>query len=811
MTASRARQITLLTIAFIPCLEVVAPGADASATTPNGRFAVKSLARNEDGRRQATGSFVLHRKTQTLSLHSRGTSGHAPEPAAMYTLQAMLSTPTTKILVYPADKGQAWAESGRWELKAQVETIPAGSIKVKAGVFANCVKHTTVITNTRKSSNENDFVNGKRFLWFAPGVGLVKMDYHHADGTHTTAQLVQYSLSSDSQDLWPLSLTNEWTYQWQSEYRDEPVYETWTVVPVHALESKQNPQEKPLPVVRADYTVTITEQARRLARVQCEIIPRLDQPGIIELFLKNAHASNQPDGFAHYIHDFRATDLQDTSLEVDQPTRDQWRIHVKQPGPVHVTYTVLLNHDHDHWQYGPDEAPYVREDCVFWSASALFIAPRHEPDHLQVTFQVPDDWHVSTAWQSLDPSRHVFRLDHRDELIETYLATGPYESALVKSGNTEVLLAVGGDMERPKGILFETVDGFLQAYTRLFDGAPDRRLLVVAHRNLQRSGMDGGVYGSSVSMLFPERLSRNNLGQWAPFVGHELFHVWNGQAITYQDQEYWFSEGFTDYYCQVLALRLGHISEEAFLDNLKKACTKYLSKQGVLSLHKAGENKSAHFDLVYEGGKLVAAVLDLQIRQLTNNQKCLDDLMRRMYQRFGSTDQGYTQDDILAIIEDLTGRDYRDFLADYISGTARLPLEEAFDQAGLKLEVTVEEELPSLDFVVFKMLRINSLSHNRMLIKRSAQAGYQDGDCLLAIDEKPVKSVRDLQRMAQRLQPGQSVQLTLKRADQRLTQSMLLGGQGQEIPIERKVSARLTKLKAPTEKQERILAGILRQ
>ena len=242
MTASRAKQITLLTIAFIPCLEVVAIGTEVSATTPNGRFAVKSLARNGEGRRQATGSFVLHRKAQNLSLHSRGTSGFAPEPAAMYMLQAMLSTPTTKILVYPADKRQAWTESGRWELKAQVETIPAGSIKVKAGVFANCVKHTTVITNTQKSSNENEFVNGKRFLWFAPGVGLVKMDYHHADGTHTTAELVQYSLSSDSQDLWPLSLTNEWTYQWQSEYRDEPVYETWTVVPVHALESKQNPQ-----------------------------------------------------------------------------------------------------------------------------------------------------------------------------------------------------------------------------------------------------------------------------------------------------------------------------------------------------------------------------------------------------------------------------------------------------------------------------------------------------------------------------------------------------------------------------------------
>jgi len=330
-----------------------------------------------------------------------------------------------------------------------VETIPAGSVKVEAGFFPDCVRHTTIITNTQKSARENDFVNGKRMLWFAPGVGLVKMDYHHADGTHTTAQLVQYSLLADSQDLWPLSLANEWKYRWQSEYRDEPVYETWTVVPAEALESKQNLQEMLLPVARAEYTVTITEQARRLARVRCELIPKADPSGVIELFLKNAQATNQSDGFAHYVHDFQATDRQGASLKIDRPTRDQWRIHVKQPGPVYFAYTVLLNHDHDDWQYGPDEAPYVREDCIFWSASALFIAPRHEPDHLQVTFQVPNDWQVSTAWHPLDPNRHVFRLSHRDELIETYLATGPYESALVKSGNTEVLLAVGRDMERP--------------------------------------------------------------------------------------------------------------------------------------------------------------------------------------------------------------------------------------------------------------------------------------------------------------------------------------------------------------------------
>ena len=88
--------MNLLTVMSIPWLGIAILCTDAFATTQEERFTVKSLAC--EGARQATGSFVLHQGTQGLSMHSRGTSGSAPEPAAMYMLQAMLSTPTTKIL-----------------------------------------------------------------------------------------------------------------------------------------------------------------------------------------------------------------------------------------------------------------------------------------------------------------------------------------------------------------------------------------------------------------------------------------------------------------------------------------------------------------------------------------------------------------------------------------------------------------------------------------------------------------------------------------------------------------------------------------
>ena len=773
-----------------------------------GVFAVKTSARTEGGRQLAQGRFDVIPTTKSVTLRSWGTSGSAKEPATMYMLQVFLTVPTRSLLQFPCHAGQVWRETGEWGLKAEVEITGSETLALEGVVYENCIQHRTVVSNTQKSAAENAFVNGTRLLWFAPGVGLVKMEYRHGNGTVTTAQLVSHQLQKPDAGLWPLHLQNTWTYRWQSAYREEPVLETWTVTDPQDTRSDRGGDAQSVPLASAEYTVTVLEGARRQATVRCLLTPASLGPGVIDLYLNKSHARNLSDGFAHYVHDLSAVGSDGLKLKIDRKEPGRWRIHGPRSGPVRFQYTVVLNHDNDDWRYGPDEAPYLREDCVFWSASALFVAPREEPKQLSVVFDVPDSWQVSTAWRPGTGDK-AFELTGTEELTETYLAMGTYRSALARSGGSAVLLAVGKAMENPEGILFATVDAFLKAYTGIFNGAPDRRVLIVANRNLDRRGMDGGVFGSSVSMLFPNPLSKANRSRWAPFVGHELFHIWNGQAFTCDQQEYWFSEGFTDYYCQVVSVRLGLITRASFVRDLREACRRYLSKQGSLSLQQAGENKSSQYALVYEGGKLAAAVLDMEIRHATGNRFALDDLMCRMYGQFGLTQTAYTQRDILTILRELTDRDFREFFDRYINGTECLPLRGAFAKAGLDYAMTVEEALPTLDFVVFKMLKIKSLAHDRMLIKRSEAAGYRDGDCLVAIDDRPIQSPRDLQLMARESQPGQQVQLRLNRRGSIVTMPLTLGGQGSEMPIERKVSVRLDPRDHPTEQQKRIFDGIL--
>ena len=111
----------------------------------------------------------------------------------------------------------------------------------------------------------------------------------------------------------------------------------------------------------------------------------------------------------------------------------------------------------------------------------------------------------------------------------------------------------------------------------------------------------------------------------------------------------------------------------------------------------------------YDGGCLVAAALDLQIRKQTQNRSSLDDVMQQMYREFGPTDDEFTMRDVIRIVSQIAGEDFKPFFNEYVAGTERLPLEAYFRDAGLDVEIAFGERLPSLRYILFQMLEIRSL------------------------------------------------------------------------------------------------------
>ena len=492
----------------------------------------------------------------------------------------------------------------------------------------------------------------------------MKMRYEHSNSVVTEAELLEYEIPTEAQEYFPLQIGNTWTYKWQNDYRDEAIVEKWHVIRnFNAPENLENPME----LASARYGVKIDAAERRVAHVTCVLTPKVsgDLNGDRKpLLLSMSHfgAGNLYDGYGRYLRDLRATNANGERISITEIGKTQWMIETENDAPVTLDYKVLLNHDEREWQFGKPETPYLQEDCIFLPGYAVFIVA--EVGNIELYLDVPEHWRVSTSWQRIGNEGHRFAITDENNLMSAYLLLGTHSERIARlskeADGTEIVLALGGRFKASMDEVQKTVESLLHTYSGVFEGTPKDRMLFVANPDEKHRG--GGVSGRSISVLTSGSLSETDRSFWGPLVAHEVFHIWLGKTIGFKWQEYWFSEGFTEYYSRIVCTRLGLTSESDFLRDLESKWESYLSRQGEFSIREAGEDKSANRELVYQGGNLIAAALDLQIRSLTQNRKSLDDVMKQMYRKFGLTGSKYTMRDVIRIVNQVAGENFEPLL-----------------------------------------------------------------------------------------------------------------------------------------------------
>ena len=771
-------------------------------------------AATESGEHLAEGIFDFKKTDTALTSSGSATRGHS-RGLPMYMLLRYVSYGSRiDIFKFPLDIGRRWEQEGPCGSKATITLEGYETVKGSAGIFSSCLKHKTIFTDADAEDDDaelrNAFINGTRYLWFAEGVGLVKMRYEHSNGVVTDAELLEYEIPVKAQEYFPLQAGNMWTYRWQNGYRDEAVIEECRVV-----RNFRDPEnlDSPMELASARYEVKIDADAPRVANVKCLLTPKADsniESGQKPLLLFMSHFGTEDlyDGYARYVRELTATDADGEKMPVTEIGKTQWIVETENESPVTLRYTVLLNHDEREWPFGNDEAPYAQEDCIFCPGYALFITS--EVEDIELHLDVPENWHVSTSWQRIGNEAHRFAVTDQNDLMSEYLVLGEHSERLAKSWEAEIVLALGGHFKASMDEVQRTVESLLRSYSGVFGGIPKERMLFVANPDEKHQG--GGVSGRSISVLMDGTLEADNRQSWAPLVAHEICHIWNGRVINFSGQEYWFSEGFTEYCSKISCVRLGIISEDDFLSDLERKCELYLSRQGDLSIREAGKNKSSNHALVYEGGSLIATALDLQIRNLTKNRNSLDDVMQQMYREFGLTESQYTIDDIVRIVSEIAGEDFGSFFKKYVIGTERLPLAEYLSGVGVDAEIEFGEQLPSLGHILFKMLEIKSLggpTGGGMFIHQSPQ--YQDDDNLIGINGTPVKFFDDIRKAAKDWKSGDVVELTLERAGENVTLPITLAGDPSEKPPMEPgpIDVSITKSADRTALQRAIWSGML--
>jgi predicted metalloprotease with PDZ domain len=269
-------------------------------------------------------------------------------------------------------------------------------------------------------------------------------------------------------------------------------------------------------------------------------------------------------------------------------------------------------------------------------------------------------------------------------------------------------------------------------------------------------------------------------GAFLSIFSHEFFHLWDVKRIhssklgpfdytsRVKTTSLWMAEGITDYYAHALLPRYGITTPLQFYSDIQQ-WTYGLSHMPVAARTQSLEDlsiaesdfKLENAELFYIKGPLVGLMLDLEIRNRTNNARSLDDVMHALNAdaKKGKT---FTDEELIHKVGSIVGLDLTEFYKRYIAGTDSLPLDRYLSMMGLlrRSDASIASSMRFQDSnLVFGMLDPNS---------NVAMSGVREGDVLLAVNGSPV-SVDDIESVSMLKNDSTAYPVLLRRNGQELT------------------------------------------
>jgi predicted metalloprotease with PDZ domain len=167
----------------------------------------------------------------------------------------------------------------------------------------------------------------------------------------------------------------------------------------------------------------------------------------------------------------------------------------------------------------------------------------------------------------------------------------------------------------------------------------------VAVTPMAPAGVRGSVGGFGRWQGFALFASTNSMRQvFEGNIGHEHTHAWipqrvgvppNGRA---QIGQFWFSEGFTDFFGDRTLLRTGVWSTGAYVASVNRALHRYANpatrNATNAEILQRAFSDTAYTLAPYDRGRLLAMLWDRQLMRATRGRKNLDDVLVAMRERY---------------------------------------------------------------------------------------------------------------------------------------------------------------------------------
>ena len=442
----------------------------------------------------------------------------------------------------------------------------------------------------------------------------------------------------------------------------------------------------------AHYSVQFDEMESRLAHVQAEMTLQSST-------IKMAAWGHPwlPEGWATFVENLVVTDPAGNVLNITPVAEDgwgSWVVEAEDGLRITLRYDVRFTHDEYDWTEagGQDSRPSYSHGALFIVSRALFFYSPYSIDEATVNFSTPEEWEISTPWLLIEDEPNTYHVENWSSLVSNMIVVGDHLRHEIEIDDMSIILAIDTSLEENVSDFEDTLRTQLDSYSRLFGGVPEATYLIAVR---EAEEIEGEAFDNSFSQIvIGDRFDQRRL-IWANVFGHELFHSWNGANTLIGVEKAhveWFGEGFTEYFASLASFRTGILSENIYHNKLARYFARYFISKRMwpgepISLVEAGNDKPANWLYLYGGGATIALILDIEIRDFTNAERGLNDVMLLMKQRFGDTDTRFDVDDVLQAVNDVSGSDFTEFFDLYIHGAEEMPdIVSTLAKAGLVVD-----------------------------------------------------------------------------------------------------------------------------
>jgi predicted metalloprotease with PDZ domain len=515
------------------------------------------------------------------------------------------------------------------------------------------------------------------------------------------------------------------------------------------------------------------------------------------------------DDYGKFIDDVKAFDSNGNSLEVSKSDTNSWNIKnakklKKITYLVNDTYDVeggggfgsgifspagtninegknfmINNHAFVGFFDGKKDVPYkvtILHPETLFGATSLVDSDTSATSDLFITSRYNDL--VDNPIMYSKPDNVAFNVDGMDILFSVYSPTGKHTAK-----------ALSGDLEK----MMRAQKKFLgpvnsnKKYTVL--------LYLSDMKAKDAKGFGALEHNSSTTVVFPEMMPTGALGkQIIDVVSHEFFHIVtplgvHSNEIHYFDfntpkmsQHLWMYEGVTEYFANLFQVNQGLISEDAFYKRMIEKISSAKRMNDTMPFTTMSENVlkepyKAQYLNVYEKGALIGMCLDIIIREKSNGDRGVLDLMQKLTNEYGPT-KPFNDNELFAKITQLTYPEVGEFLTTYVSGTTPIPYNDYFAKVGVAKGKTKKAINP---FLKNKTAGITgNPTTKEILVKKNTELsnflttlGLQADDVITAINgtSYTLDTLSEMMTSVQNWKEGETISINIKRGGKEMALS----------------------------------------